>query len=124
MGSLGRWKIDRVVPVLAVADVARSLDYYCHKLGFTEDFIWGDPPAYASIVCGGGEINLARRVGQSAERSQIYVYVTDVRSYFAHCSRRGAELIRGLEKREHGMLDFEIADPDGHRIAFGESSID
>src|SRR5882672_6413527 len=35
---------------LFVADIKASCDFYTHKLGFTVDFIYGDPPYYGQVT--------------------------------------------------------------------------
>ena len=35
---------------LFVADIQASCDFYTDKLGFTVDFIYGDPPFYAQVT--------------------------------------------------------------------------
>src|SRR5260221_9058726 len=34
---------------LFVADIKTSCDFYTHKLGFTVDFVYGDPPYYGQV---------------------------------------------------------------------------
>ena len=35
------------VPVIATGDVRSTVSYYKNVLGFTEHFIYGNPPVYA-----------------------------------------------------------------------------
>jgi catechol 2,3-dioxygenase-like lactoylglutathione lyase family enzyme len=42
-------KYKNAVPVIATADVRATIDYYVRVLGFTQHFIFGDPPVYAGI---------------------------------------------------------------------------
>ncbi|MEM6333252.1 MAG: ankyrin repeat domain-containing protein [Planctomycetota bacterium] len=42
----------KAVPILNVRDVEASLDYYVDKLGFTKQWIWGDPVGFASVSRG------------------------------------------------------------------------
>lgn len=39
-----------IQPILAVADVQVTVDFYCHQLDFTVDFLVGDPPTYGAVV--------------------------------------------------------------------------
>src|SRR5713226_8740896 len=57
-------------PILSVANVPASLDYYCNVLGFTHGFAWADatqfaggaPPTFAEVSRGACEIMLAQQV--------------------------------------------------------------
>jgi len=47
-----------------------------------------------------------------------YVYVEDVDALHLEWSALGIE-ITAPEDRPYGCRDFDLVDPDGHRIAFG-----
>ena len=42
----------RCMPVLQVADVKRSENFYCEKLGFKSHGTWGDGPDFCIVQCG------------------------------------------------------------------------
>jgi hypothetical protein len=44
--------------VLYVKDLQAALAYYRNKLGFSGDFVWGDPPYYACLSRGDAAIHL------------------------------------------------------------------
>src|SRR5436853_7191230 len=46
--------------VLAVPDIAAAADFYATKLGFKVAFTVGDPPSYAGVNLGNGQIFLRR----------------------------------------------------------------
>lgn len=49
-----------------------------------------------------------------------YVYVCDADSLHAEFARRGAEIVRPPEDQDYGCRDFEVRDPDGYIICFGQ----
>jgi catechol 2,3-dioxygenase-like lactoylglutathione lyase family enzyme len=42
-----RPRVSAVTPLLVVFDLARSVEFYCQKLGFVEPAVHGDPPFFA-----------------------------------------------------------------------------
>jgi uncharacterized glyoxalase superfamily protein PhnB len=51
--------------------------------------------------------------------AMIYVQVNGIDAYFAELQGRRVEATEPGD-RDYGMRDFEVVDPDGNRIAFGE----
>ena len=47
-------------PVLYVYDVAKTASYYEEKLGFTIDFLFGDPPVHAGVSRGNWTGNMVQ----------------------------------------------------------------
>ena len=50
------------------------------------------------------------------------VYVDDVDALHREFSRAGVDIVRGPEDMEYGCRDFDVRDPDGHLIAFGQDT--
>ena len=44
-----RPRVLSTTPLLVVADLQRSLGFYCQKLGFGEPSVWGEPPCFAML---------------------------------------------------------------------------
>jgi len=117
-------KFIRSSAVLTVRDVAKSEAFYREKLGFLPGCFWGEPPCFCIVSRGSVSIFL----DQLKEPGEIpvnqywaaYVYVEDVDTYVEEVRNRGAEIMRGPENMEHGCREFDIRDPDGHIIAFGQ----
>ncbi len=47
-------KVDGITPILNVSDLGASLEWF-EALGWRTGFTWGEPPTFASVVCGGPE---------------------------------------------------------------------
>jgi catechol 2,3-dioxygenase-like lactoylglutathione lyase family enzyme len=115
--------IIRSMPVLQVADVQASEAFYTDVLGFSSHGIWGDPPAFCIVQRGDVTLALDRALDGSVPLNQYwaaYLYVTEVDALCAELKAKGAEIAREIEDTEYGCRDFDIRDPDGHLIAFGE----
>ncbi len=125
----GEWPATAMTlsPELAVRDPEVTLAFFRDALGFPEGRTWGDPPRYA--ILGRDAVRLhARRAGTGEGRSNrtsagiwdVYVKCTGVDDLAGEFQRRGVPLERGPMTTVYGMREFEVLDPDGHAVCFGE----
>ncbi len=124
-----RGKIIGSAPILLVADVVKSANYYRDKLGFTYDRFWGEPPCFC----------MPRRDGHIVMLSQVddpkhivphykvvpnmwnvYFWVDDVEAVYAELKERGATIDYELGVKDYGVREFGVQDLDGYDIAFGQ----
>ena len=124
--------IVRAVPVLQVADVAASIDWYASALGFRADPFPQKPPySFAILRRDEVEIMLQRAPGPTAPtpavsplpRAGWAIYLRldgGGLIAFADAVRRQTPVLRGPERLFYGQVEFEVADPDGYRICIGE----
>ena len=117
----------RSMPVLEVADVERSVAFYTEKLGFFAHQLWGEegePPAFCIVQRGNVTIALdrSREAGRKPNNQYwaAYLYVADADGLHDAFKAAGVEVVRGPENTEYGCRDFDVRDPDGHLIAFGQ----
>lgn len=119
--------IKQAVPVLRVADVARSIDWYRNTLGFLGDPFPARPP-YQFAILQHGTVELMLRHGAPPDRKSPRAYDWDVylrldgfrfRELFAAFSARGI-VTRRLERMPYGLVEFEITDPDGHALCLSQ----
>ena len=114
----------RSSPVLQVRDVTRSAAFYTETLGFTAHGIWGDPPAFC--IVGRGSVTIMLDASYDPGPLPVnqywaaYVYVDDVNALHREFQAAGVDIPRGPEDMEYGCRDFDVRDPDGHLIAFGQ----
>ncbi|MDW4496459.1 hypothetical protein R5H30_00580 [Sulfitobacter sp. D35] len=111
----------RAMPVLDVSDVAASVAFY-DRLGFASHGIWGEPGSFAIVQR--GDVTLGLSLSDHVHRNHgwaAYVYVSDVEALHAEFETTGAAPSAIRHPEHYGCDDFDIADPDGHRIAFGQS---
>jgi uncharacterized glyoxalase superfamily protein PhnB len=110
-----------VCPVLQVADLSKALVYYCDVLGFEQDFVYGEPPFYASVKQGEAKVHLASASASAARRGfgSAYFFCDNVDAYYASIVSKGAAVTSALADHPYGMRDFQIKDLDGNLIGFG-----
>jgi catechol 2,3-dioxygenase-like lactoylglutathione lyase family enzyme len=114
---------------LFVTDIQASCKFFTEKLGFTVDFVYGDPPFYAQVtrdnahlsfrhmdepVFAGdirereGLLSASITVATSAEINQLF------QTYQAH----NVGFQQTLKNEPWGATTFVVADPDGNLILF------
>ncbi|MDP1907015.1 MAG: glyoxalase superfamily protein, partial [Hyphomicrobium sp.] len=112
----GANRFERLVPVLKVASITASLDYYVDKLGFRKLFEWGDPPTFASVSRDGVEIFLSQEewVGPTS----LSVFVQDVDGLYDDYRVSGALIRRPPFNFPWGVRGMDVEDVDGHQLRF------
>ena len=119
--------LTKAIPLLRVADVARSMEWYRGTLGFVGDPFPAAPPHEFAILRH-GHVELMLRRGSPPVRSQPRPYDWDVylrregerfREVFAAFNSRGI-VTRQLERMPYGLAEFEITDPDGYVICLSQ----
>jgi catechol 2,3-dioxygenase-like lactoylglutathione lyase family enzyme len=117
----------RAVPVLQVANVEKSCQWYADVLGFAPDPFPKSPPySFAILRRDGAEIMLqcadetggaAKRPADPAFRWSIYLRIAGTAILdAAAAAAKGARLMRGPERMPYGLVEFELCDPDGYRV--------
>ena len=115
-----------IAPQFLVDNLDRAIAYYCDKLGFELDFVYES--FYASVARDGFAIHLKHGPILAAEREHrkqnehldAYISVSGIRGLLSELEIRGAQVIKPLEERPWGCLDFYVEDPDVHILCFSE----
>jgi len=117
-------RMQRSMTVLEVADVVRSAAFWTDTLGFGPGIFFGEPPAFCIVSRDTVSVALdrSREPGRRPHNQYwaVYVYVDDVDATAAELTARGATLLRGPEDQPYGCRDFDVRDPDGHIVCFGQ----
>jgi catechol 2,3-dioxygenase-like lactoylglutathione lyase family enzyme len=121
-------KLTSIAPQFLVADLPRSLEYYCRCLGFELDFEY--EAFYASVSRDGCAIHLKaapKTVADRAHRRQhehldAYVALCNVAALHDELRSRGALVTKPLEERPWSCRDFYVEDPDGYILCFSEQT--
>jgi catechol 2,3-dioxygenase-like lactoylglutathione lyase family enzyme len=114
---------------LFVADVQAACDFYTAKLGFTVDFVYGDPPFYGQVSR--DHAKLALRLvcepvfaGDIREREQLLsaaltvATADEIKQPYLTYQDAGVRFGQTLKKEPWGARTFVVLDPDGNRILF------
>jgi catechol 2,3-dioxygenase-like lactoylglutathione lyase family enzyme len=115
-------------PMLAVTDLRRTIDFYCGKLGFHCRSTFGDPAVWCNLERDGVSLmfnappadDVRRDVPlRSRDYSIFYFNVADVLALRAELAGRGVD-VSDLRVTVYGMKEFEVRDPDGIWLWFGQ----
>lgn len=121
-------RITKLRPMLAVADLPRTVRFYVEQLGFNCCAMFGDPPVWAELERDGTSImfnappraDVERDVPRASKDYQIfYLDCDDVAALHAQYKARGLP-VTDLRVACYGMKEFELRDPDDYWLWFGQ----
>jgi catechol 2,3-dioxygenase-like lactoylglutathione lyase family enzyme len=112
-------RFDAVTPRLPVLNVEELLAFYINGLGFELGWKWGEPVTHANVCRNAVSIDLISVPWGREGTAMAYVQMHGVDTYHAELRGRGVN-VSEVDDRPYGMRDFEVVDPCGNRIAFGQ----
>ena len=114
----------KVVPMIHVPDVRRTVDWY-RSIGFDVAVTYGDNEgglSFAMVSFGSGEVMFSSGGRLSAHHRRdvdLYVYTEDVDNLHARIKDR-VEIVEGPHNMFYGMREVIVRDLNGFWITFGE----
>jgi len=105
-------------PLLRVADVDRSLEFYCRTLGFGQDWrhdAGEGVPRVASISRGGATLYLTEQV-DAPFGGHAYFGTTEIDTLFHEWGGRGVTIEMEPTDMPWGLCEMHLRDPDGNTI--------
>ena len=115
--------IECVIPILRVADIDASVDYYVRVLGFSKNWPHGpEPYTMAGVSRDGFSIYLCEG-DQGCRGTWIWIGVDDVEVIHREYQVSGA-LIRQEPTSYPWAYEMRVEDPDGHVLRIGSEPRD
>ena len=119
-------RLTRAVPVIFVAEVKASAEFFRDTLGFSIDFLHGQPPFYGSVSRDAACLHVKFVhepvvVGGAQDRDGLisaFIEVENVKALYAEYVAAGATFDQKLKKQAWGGRDFIVRDLDGNGICF------
>jgi uncharacterized glyoxalase superfamily protein PhnB len=116
-------------PQLFVADIKRSCEFFCQKLGFSIVFSYGSPPYYAQVGRDAARLNLKWVEGSvidSAVRnregllsaSMTVATADEIKLLFLEFQAAGVTFQQTLKRQPWGAKTFVVKDPDDNLLLF------
>ncbi len=115
----------RATPVLKSEDYPRSRAFYVEVLGYGVAEEGGDPRRFGIFKRGESVLFVDAWHGPPqpvAGTWDAYIHVSGLVALFAKLEARGAPISRPIEDTVYGMREFEVTDPDGNVLCFGEDA--
>jgi catechol 2,3-dioxygenase-like lactoylglutathione lyase family enzyme len=122
--------LQRLTPMLSVTDLERTITFYCNGLGFQCAQKFGDPhPVWCYLKRDGVDLMFnqppATEIAELPRRAKdfrvYYFYPDDVALLHATWKGKGLD-VTDLRVTIYGMKEFELRDPDGYWLWFGQST--
>lgn len=116
-------------PQLFVADIKRSCEFFCKKLGFSLVFSYGRPPYYAQVERDRARVNL-RCVEETVIDSTIrdreallsasmtVATADEIKLLFLEFQSAGVPFRQRLKREPWGAKTFVVKDPDENLLLF------
>lgn len=111
---------DRHHTGISVSDIAAAVEYYTAKVGFRENFTWGDPPTMAGVSLGAAQIFLERGTPNPGGVN-LYFVVDDADALCEYQRSNGVTIEVEPGDRDYGLRDYSIRDLHGYRLSFGHN---
>jgi uncharacterized glyoxalase superfamily protein PhnB len=116
-------------PQLFVADIKKSCEFFCKKLGFSVAFSYGDPPYYAQVVRDMAHLNLKcvdePTIGSLncdhkdlLSASMTVATAEEIKLLYLEFRAAGVNFHQTLKKQPWGAKNFVVKDPDGNLLLF------
>jgi uncharacterized glyoxalase superfamily protein PhnB len=115
-GATSRPKLEKIMPELPLDDVPGGAAHYRDVLGFAVNYQQRDIAVmdrdHARILL------VAREAGRGG--GSCYVYVDDADALHAELVAKGARVQGAPVSRPWGLREFQVLDPEGNRLTFGQ----
>ena len=116
-------------PQLLVADIKRSCELFCKKLGFSLVFSYGSPPYYAQVARDAARLNLKcveeRQIESTVRDREELLSVSmtvatadEIKLLFLEFQSAGVTFRQTLKRQPWGAKNFVVKDPDGNLLLF------
>ena len=103
-------------PVLPVADVFKTQEYYRDVLQFTIN--WSDRDVFGSVSNGAISLFFAKSTDFKPGHTLVW-NTANADQVYEEYKAAGAQIVEDIETRSWGMREFVVQDINGHRIRIG-----
>jgi len=107
-------------PIFAVRDVKASITFYRDVLGFSGEWLWGDPVDFGGIHCGPVHVMFHRQpeIAQHIAGHEHHYWSDELEALHAKHVASAAPIISPIENKPWGLREYTVRDPDGYHLRF------
>lgn len=109
--------LEQIMPEIPLDDVAAGVAYYRDRLGFSVNYVQDD---LAVLDRDRARVLLIGRGPDHRGIGSCYVYVRDADALWRELVENGARVLAEPVSRPWGLREFEVRDPEGNRLTFGQ----
>lgn len=110
--------LKKIMPELPLDDVPAGVDYYKNILGFQINYQQHDIGVMDRDAV---RVLLVARTQRHTGIGSAYVYVSDADALHEELRSKGARVQGEPVSHPWGLRDFQVLDPEGNRITFGQA---
>lgn len=127
MTQAAGWRAELAAPVFAVRDMALAIACYRDKIGFDIAFQWplassfenpANCPDYVILRLGNCELHLSKN--STVTPAIAYFFIDGIDDCYVTLAAANAPIAVPIATQPWDMREFEINDPDGNVLIFGE----
>ncbi|HEY5750280.1 MAG TPA: GNAT family N-acetyltransferase [Chryseolinea sp.] len=117
--------ISHAEPILPVADITATVDYWHEVLGFPEKWTWGEPPNHGGVRWHGAHIQFTLNPPLAAVSGAqaIFIVARHVQALYALHQSKNVEIVAPLENKPWGMAGYIVREMNGYYINFAGALI-
>jgi catechol 2,3-dioxygenase-like lactoylglutathione lyase family enzyme len=106
--------------IFAVADVPQTIRFYCDVLGFSNEWLWGNPPDFGGVKFGKVSLMfcLQPKLTASIEGHQHFFRTEDIEGLYNQHKSAGAPITRDIENKPWGVREYIVRDLNGYNLRF------
>ncbi len=116
----------RTHPQVFVTDMERAVAFYRDRLGFTVEYLYGEPPYYGLVARGDAGLNLRHvdtlpfdpELRAREELLSATIIVRQLKTLFLAYKEAGVAFHQSYREQPWGAHDFIVVDPDGNLLHF------
>ena len=109
--------LQKIMPELPVDNVPGGITHYRDVLGFSVNY---EDPGIGVMDRDSVRVLLIMRTARHSGIGSCYIYVEDADSLHAELVASGADVRSEPVSRPWGLREFEVLDPEGNRLTFGQ----
>jgi transcriptional regulator with XRE-family HTH domain len=102
-------------PILPVASVVETAEFYKESLGFDIDVLWRSPP-YGVVARDQAIIEFGEGRKEVAGTGVCMIFLANVNVVYEEYSAKGLDIIGELANRDYGSRDFRVKDNNGNLL--------